>query len=232
MATVSAQAAAAAVEERPTLPGGEGERFAGYGIMGLPFASGHVLAMRRFPASTIGPGYTSVWHRDPDGSWVFWQDQAPDLGCHRYFSASVAEARTVAIDLSWTGPSSLRVAVPEVGLAWSSTLRSSGATTVLNAVGSVLPERLWRSPLVLSAMGRVAGPALGAGRVGLAGVAPNGQRFVANPLRVWLVAEATASLGGIDFGPIGPLDRQASLGDFWIPQRGIFAIGRAAFTKA
>jgi hypothetical protein len=28
---------------------------------------------------------------------------------------------------------------------------------------------------------------------------------------------------------MGELDRQAALGDFWIPQRGIFAIGRAYF---
>jgi len=37
-------------------------------------------------------------------------------------------------------------------------------------------------------------------------------------------------LGGTDFGPMGKLDQQAALGDFWIPQRGIFAIGRAYFT--
>ncbi len=35
-------------EEAPTLPTRPDERFSGYGVMGLPFASGHVLAMRRF----------------------------------------------------------------------------------------------------------------------------------------------------------------------------------------
>jgi hypothetical protein len=35
-------------------------------LMGLPLASGHILAMRRFPASSVGPGYTSVWHRGPE----------------------------------------------------------------------------------------------------------------------------------------------------------------------
>ena len=39
----------------------------GYGLKGLPFASGHVLAMRRFPTSSIDPACTSVWHRDPAG---------------------------------------------------------------------------------------------------------------------------------------------------------------------
>ena len=54
--------ALALTAESVVLPSGGEERFAGYGVMGLPFASGHVLAMRRFPASSIGPGYSSVWH--------------------------------------------------------------------------------------------------------------------------------------------------------------------------
>jgi hypothetical protein len=228
LATVAGLATEA--EDRPKLPEGADERFAGYGIMGLPFASGHVLAMRRFPASSIGPAYTSIWHRDPAGRWVFWQNQPPELACPRYFSAAVADALEVEIELEWTEPSTIRLAVPEVELEWSATLRASGVTTLFNAVAAILPDRLWKAKPVLSLMGPVAGTALRAGRVGLAGVAPNGQRFIANPLRVWLVAEAAASLRGVDFGPMGALDPQAALGDFWIPQRGIFAIGRAYFS--
>jgi hypothetical protein len=228
LATVAALAAEA--EERTNVPDGDGDRFAGYGIMGLPFRSRHVLAMRRFPASSIGPGYTSIWHRDPDGTWEFWQDQPPEFGCHRYFSAAVATTRNVAIDLRWTEPGTIRLAVPELEFEWTATLRASRVTNVLNAVGGVLPDRWWKASPVLSLMGPVAGTALRAGRVGLAGLAPNGQRFIANPLSVWLVADASASLGGTDFGPLGKLDQQASLGDFWIPQRGVFAIGRAYFT--
>ncbi len=52
--------------DHAALPPGDGERFAGFGIMGLPFASGHVLALRRF-ATSIGPSYSSVGHRSPDG---------------------------------------------------------------------------------------------------------------------------------------------------------------------
>jgi hypothetical protein len=48
------------IERDATLPAGSGERFSGYGVMGLPFRSGHILALRRFPASSIGPGYRSV----------------------------------------------------------------------------------------------------------------------------------------------------------------------------
>jgi hypothetical protein len=89
---------------------------------------------------------------------------------------------------------------------------------------------LWTSDAVLALLGPVAGAALRAGSVELTGTAPNGQHFVANPLRVWLVAHAAAALGDTDLGPIGPLDQQAALGDFHIPQRGIFAIGRAWFS--
>lgn len=53
--------------EHAGLPGGDEERFSSWGVMGLPFRSGNILAFRRFPASSIGPGYSAVWHRDPTG---------------------------------------------------------------------------------------------------------------------------------------------------------------------
>ena len=61
------------LEQHAELPKGKEEQFAGYAVMGLPFASGHVLGLRHFPASSLGPGYTSVWHRNPGGRWVFCQ---------------------------------------------------------------------------------------------------------------------------------------------------------------
>jgi hypothetical protein len=225
LATLVAEA-----EDRRDPPVGVGERFAGYGVMGLPFANGHVLAMRRFPASSIGPAYTSIWHRDPGGRWEFWQDQPDDRACPRYFSRAVADTRQVAIPLEWTGDTTLHLTVPELDFHWTATMGSSPVTRLLNAVGSFLPERAWTSRRVLSAMGSVAGAALRAGRVGLHGSVPNGHRFIANPLKVWLVVDTNASLAGEGLGPIGPLDEQARLADFWIPQRGVFALGRAFFS--
>jgi hypothetical protein len=224
-----APAALATAAENAGLPSGTGERFAGYGVMGLPFASGHVLAMRRFPASSVGPAYTSVWHREPSGRWVFWQNQADDQSCPRYFSAAVAETRRVDIELGWPADHQLRIVVPDVGLVWTSHLATTTVTRVLNVMGRVMPDRLWRARPVLTAMGPLAGRALGAGKVGMVGTAPNGHGFIANPQRVWVVDESSAQLGDDDFGPPGPLRDQAHLGDFWIPQRGIFAIGRAFF---
>ena len=223
-------ALAAEAEDHRDPPAGDGERFAGYGIMGLPFASGHVLAMRRFPASSVGPAYTSIWHRDPGGGWEFWQDQPDEQGCARYFSAALDATRRVAIALAWSGDTTLRLAVPELDFSWSATMASSPVTRLLNGVGSVLPERAWTNRHVLTAMGAVAGVALRASRVGLSGSVPNGQRFVANPLKVWTVVDTDASLAGEGFGPTGALAEQAQLGDFLIPQRGIFALGRAFFS--
>ncbi len=46
---------AEALEKEPVLPAGLDERFMGYGVMSCPFRSGHILCLRRFPASSIGP---------------------------------------------------------------------------------------------------------------------------------------------------------------------------------
>ena len=215
--------------EHSALPSGSGERFAGYGVMGLTFASGHVLAMRRFTASSVGPGYTSVWHRTPDGRWAFWADQPDENACPRYFSTALSETRTIDIALSWPDETTLRVDAPAVGLAWTSRLTATRSTRVMNALGRAMPDRAWRSPGVLKAMGPVAGIALRAQKVAMVGTSPNGNDFIANPQTIWVIDESSAQLQGDDFGTVGPLPEQARLGDFWIPQRGIFAIGRAFF---
>jgi hypothetical protein len=78
-------------------------------------------------------------------------------------------------------------------------------------------------------MGRVAGLLLRAGRVRLQGTVPNGQHFQAAPRLLWAVINSTALVGGHDIGPPGPLQHQDGLGDFWLPQRGLFAVGTARF---
>jgi hypothetical protein len=223
---------AAEIERHAGLPAGAGERFTGYGVMGLPFASGHVLALRRFPASSIGPAYTSVWHRDPAGRWEFWQDQPDDQACSRYFGPALAGTRRAHIELAWTGESTLQIAIAEAGFSWNVTLGASAATRALNAIGALVPDRAWRAPAVLAVMGPAAGKALRAGRVAMTGTAPDGHAFVVNPQRIWLIANSSARLGDQHLGPPGPLGQQARLGDFWIPQRGVFAIGPAFFTDS
>ena len=80
------------LEQGVVLPFGADERFSGYGVMGVPFASGHVLCLRRFPVTSLGQGYTSVWHRNPEGRWTFIQDVTPQRACPRYFGSAVARS--------------------------------------------------------------------------------------------------------------------------------------------
>lgn len=54
------------------LPDGDDERVVGFGVMGLPFTSGHYLAYRDFPETSFSPAYKSVWHRTPAGVWTFY----------------------------------------------------------------------------------------------------------------------------------------------------------------
>lgn len=93
---------ARAVEDRPILPPGDCERVSGYGVMGLPFASGHVLGLRRWTASSVGNTFTSIWHRDPTGCWTFYESVDCEVACTRYFGADVERVREGPIDLDWS----------------------------------------------------------------------------------------------------------------------------------
>lgn len=220
---------AAAIERSPTVPEGDDERFAGYGVMAAPFASGDLLAMRRFPASSLGGGYTSVWHRAPSGEWTIWSDREPLEACPRYFGGALTRAIAAPIELAWPGPRRLAIELPAADLRWTLELASTGTTRLLNALGQAMPDALWRSPRALAVLARVAGAALHAGTLQLAGRAPNGQTFIANPMLLWTIASSRAVLAGRDFGALAPLPEQTRLGDFWLPQRGLFAMGRASF---
>lgn len=220
----------AAVEERAQLPPGQEERFSGYGVMGLPFRSGHVLALRRFPVTSVGPGYTSVWWRDPAGAWTMWTDAAPGISCPRYFGSALSSTSVHPISIDWRGERSFTVTVGDgVDLVWDVRLGAGPLTRLMSGLSGAVPQGLWRGRGVLRAMGAVAGPSLRAGRIGLVGEVPNGQSFRAVPRRLWFVADSRATLRGADLGPVGALAEQARLRDFWIPQRGIFMIGSAVF---
>ncbi|MCI4674070.1 methyltransferase family protein [Candidatus Mycolicibacterium alkanivorans] len=101
------------------LPFGDDERVVGFGVMGLPFASGHYLAYRDFPATSFSPGYRSVWHRHPDGVWTFYATTPGPLSCARYFSsATPAEPVQCDIEASWPRAWSLAVSIAGVLGQW------------------------------------------------------------------------------------------------------------------
>ncbi|WP_411730781.1 hypothetical protein [Paeniglutamicibacter sp.] len=221
MTTMTPQECARLSEATAALPPGTAERFSGYALMGMPFSSGHYLAYRRFPASSIGPGYHAAWLRRPDGRWTVYADAPPELSCARYFGAAFSEAVHAPVSGSFSGPFSLTVTVPGV-LTWRLALESSLATAALTAMARKMPAAVWRSDRLLDAMGLLMGPALRAGKMGLAGLVPNGQSFRAHPQRVWMVASAEATIDGEDAGVPQALPAQEHLADFWLPQRGVF----------
>jgi hypothetical protein len=212
-------------ERHPQLPPGPEERVAGYGVMGQTFASGHVLGLRRWTASSVGEQFASVWHREPDGTWHFYESAQPEFACSRWFGRGVQESVVVPIDVTWNGPAQLHV-VAEGRVDWHLTLAASPMTRVMSAMGSVMPMAAWRSTTMLKAMGGMASATLGVGKVSMTGLTANGLPFDANPLRIWRVVDAAATIDGVDAGRPAPLTEQARLGDFWIPQGGIFAMGR------
>lgn len=218
-------------ERHPHLPRGPEERVSGYGVMGQPFASGHVLGLRRWTASSVGEQFTSIWHREPDGRWNFYESAQPQFACSRWFGHGVHESVVTPIEVTWDGPAQLHVSA-EGRVDWRVTLAPSPMTRVMNSMAAIMPMQAWRSPSVLKAMGAMASATLGVGKVSMTGLTANGDPFDANPLRIWRVVDTTATINAADVGPPAPLAEQARLGDFWIPQQGIFAMGRVFVDEA
>jgi len=211
-------------ENYPQLPGGTDERVSGYGVMGVPFDSGHVLGLRRWTASSVGQPFTSIWHRDPEGVWRFYESVDCDIACSRWFGHGTRESIPSAIQLTWRDDSTLQITSETID--WTVSLAATPITQMMSAVGGRLPERWWNADPVLAGMQRAAAAVMGVGKVGLRGGTPNGQHFKANPTRVWRVRDSHATIDGQTAGTPAPLPQQAQLGDFLIPQQGIFAIGR------
>jgi hypothetical protein len=140
----------------------------GYAVVALPFASGDLLALRRFP------GYTSVWHCDPSGRWTFYQD-AP-CGDREDFNSIVL----APIEVEWTGPRSLSVRVDGAQtLRWDLSLAATPVTRFVNALSDFVPA-LWRA--VVRFMAR-------AGKLNLYA------RTQAAPKYVWAVECSRAAIG-------------------------------------
>lgn len=219
------RSAADAVEDRGLQPAGRGEHFTGYGLVGLPFESGHILGFRRFPASSVGPGFTSIWHRSPRGRWSFSSTAAPAVSCARYTGEISDDSREMPIEHEWIEPFRLRVACDHPAIEWEITFRSTLTTRALTAAAQRLKDQFGAHDAVLRGAGSAAGLLLRAGRLRLVGTMPNGQGYRLVPSQVWEVASSWASLEGADLGRPARLPQQEAIGDFLIPQRGLLAVG-------
>ena len=212
-------------EDMGEAPWPDHEYVRGWGVFGLPFDSGHVLALRVFPQSSFGP-YRTVWHRDPEGRWSIYAD-APRVehACPRYYGPACAYVGRAGIQLRWTGPRTLRVTMDEPALDWTLTAARSPLMGVLNPLSAALPLATWRPRALVRARERLA-RTLGMGRIELSGVMPSGPPGLLMPQRMYLVDESSALLGGVDLGRPTRLVDNPHIGGVALPARGVLAIGQ------
>lgn len=212
-------------DERPLHARAGRDDLRGFAVVGLPFAAGDLLALRHIPTTTFGPGYSSVWHRTPGGAWTIYTTTTPELSCPRFVGAAASRVMETPIDVEWTGAFDLQVRIPAAGLDWRMHVAGTRVTRLMNAMLSLMPRFLFRSDLVLAVMSWMSTALLAAGRFRLRGRMPNQQWYQAGPRKVWMIPESRASLAGRDLGPPRPLATQATLGEFPLPQRGVFMLG-------
>lgn len=229
--TTTPRQAVNTIAANPQLVQGSDERFSGYGAMGVPFSGGHYLGLRDMLASSLGTPYRTVWYRDPTNRWTIFTSVDPDVSCPRYFGSLTAVEQVSAIEVTWADDWTVDVSISG-RLSWRLILAATPSTRSMTVMGGATPQPVWNSAAVLGAMGPMAGAVLRSGRIRLRGRTPNGPGFKVAPLRIWRVVGGFANLGGNDLGALAPLAEQAHLGDFWLPQRGLFFAGRARFTVA
>lgn len=200
----------------------------GWGVFGLPFDSGHVLALRVFPENDFGP-YRTLWHRDPGGRWAIYVDGPRlDTACPRYYGAACEHTGHAHIDVAWTGPATLHVSMDAPSLEWTLTASSTRLLAVLNAVGARLPLSTWRPTALVHARERLA-HALGMGDLQMSGVMPSGHYGTLMPQRMYLVDEARAVLDGVDLGKPTRTADNPRIGDVPLPARGVLATGQGVW---
>jgi hypothetical protein len=215
------------MERRRDLPEEDGEVVAGYGALGLPFESGHVLAFRRVVATSLGPPSVSVWHRDPEGRWTFYVNVEPSRSCARFFGAAVDEVVVTDIAMGWTGPHTLSLSIPHHRMHWGLRIWATPFTRALNAGLGVLPEATWRSPTALRLLGPPSGWLLGVGGMELTGRLPSRQSYRMRPHSIWRVEGSAAVVGGRELGRTTRLDEQPHIGGVPVANGGVFAFGDA-----
>jgi hypothetical protein len=211
----------------PPWPGHEYVK--GWGVFGLPFESGHVLALRVFPENDFSP-YRTLWHRDPEGRWSIYVDGS-QLGtaCPRYYGSACAHVGYARILLEWTGPTTLRVTVDEPRLEWTLTARQSPVLRVMNTISPRLPLSTWRSPRLVRARELIAQHALGLGEIRMAGTMPSGHVGILMPQRMYFIDETRAVLAGADLGRATRVSPNPQIGEVPLPARGVLAIGQGAW---
>jgi hypothetical protein len=209
----------------PPWPGHEYVR--GWGVFGLPFDSGHVLALRVFPQNSFGP-YVTVWHRDPSGSWTIFVDNPHvETACPRYYGNACDRVEEVDIALNWHN-GRLTVTSSAVQLRWTIAPHATKFLRAMNAVAPRLPLWTWHTKSLRRAREAVARK-LGMGELEMAGVMPSGHYGILMPERMYFIDDSSATLEGVELGKPAIVEQNPTIGGVPLPARGVLAIGQAAW---
>jgi hypothetical protein len=203
------------------------EHVRGYGVFAMPLASGHVLALRKFPQGDFAP-FATVWHRTPTGDWsIFYDAPRPDVACPRHFGPAARRVAPVRIAVTWTGPMALRVDMDDPPLLWTLALRATPLLRVVNMAFARMSLASWRSPRVRHLREWLAGRLLGMGDIALAGTMPSGHYGLLMPSRIYFIEQSRVILAGVDLGEPTSVERNPTIGGVPLSARPIFAVGQA-----
>jgi hypothetical protein len=205
------------------------DSFHGYGLLGQTFASGDVLAFRRYDWSSIGPPFTTLWHRRPTGEWTFHTNVEPGRCSLRYLMAPDSAIRRDDIDVVWQGRREVSVHVHSARLRLALRLATTPATRTVGLFAGMLPGPVWLTRNGSRWIGNAAGRLLDAGPLTFAGDSPSGHRFVLRPHEMWRVTAAAAVLQGRELGEAVPLDDVVEIGGLRVPRAGLLFRGMTTF---
>ena len=225
--------AAAEVARTPILPTGPDETVTGFGVMGLPFASGHYLALRDFPAASFLPDRCPATARCGTATPTARGRSTPPRP-----PSTVAPATSVRPPP--TTPSSVRSRSPGPATTRSSSTSPTSCTGPSSCTTQRRPGCSPRSGHAFrTASGRTRArsapsadspaPCWAPDRCGWRAPCPTGRPSGSHPSGCGRSASSRAELHGHDLGDIAPLPDQARLGDFRPPQRGLAVVGQGRF---
>ena len=203
------------------------EHVKGWAVFGLPFDSGHVLGLRVITQSNVAP-YRSLYHRDPEGNWGLYIDGPEACACSRYYGAVCKLIGHTRLQVHWTGPATVHVALNEPAIDWTFTARADWRFGIVNAINSRLPLATWRSRALVRAR-ELAASALGLGDLELSGLTPSGHVQTLMPGAIHLIDESTASIEGTDLGQPVQLTENPRIGSLPLPTRGVLVTAQAAW---
>lgn len=210
-----------------TSPWAGHEHSRGYAVMELPFSSGHLLGLRVWPQTDFRP-WVSVWHRTPDGEWEMYNDGALlEATCPRYWGPELSRAELADIDVTWTGPTDLRVEMAEPRLEWTMSMRESRLLRVLNAVSRSLPLWTWRHRPLLRPREWIAKHLLGMGDIQLSVRTASGHEGTIMPEEIYFIDESEAVFDGESLGDPVRLETNPYIGEVPTPTRPVFVMGQA-----